>query len=80
MEKSVRKGKLAETAVQVLDPISVPTEKREVYITVKETAEFLRLSEISIRRLLTKKKLRRFKCGARTLIRLKDAEALIREA
>lgn len=52
----------------------------EEYLTVKETAVFLKMSEVSIRRFLTEGKLRRFKCGARTLIRLRDAQALIREA
>ena len=50
------------------------------FITVKEAAAILKLSEISIPRFLTQKKLRRFKVGARTLIRLSEAMSLIREA
>jgi excisionase family DNA binding protein len=50
------------------------------FITVKEAAALLKLSEISIRRFLTQKKLRRFKVGARTLIRQTEAMSLIREA
>lgn len=58
----------------------IATQTREVYLTVRETAAFVKLSEISIRRLLTQKKLKRFKCGGRTLIRQSEAEALIKEA
>jgi excisionase family DNA binding protein len=50
------------------------------FITVKEAAALLKLSDISIRRFLTQKKLRRFKVGARTLIRVSEAMSLIREA
>jgi excisionase family DNA binding protein len=49
------------------------------FITVKEAAGILKLSEISVRRFLTKRKLKRFKAGARTLIRLSEVLALIRE-
>jgi predicted transcriptional regulator len=52
----------------------------EKYLTVRECAEFLRISEATVRYYLTKKMLRRFKVGARTVIRLRDAEALVREA
>jgi excisionase family DNA binding protein len=48
------------------------------FITCKETASLLKLSEISIRRLLTKKKLKRYKVGARTLILKSEALGLIR--
>ena len=49
------------------------------FITCKEAASLLKLSEISIRRLLTQKKLKRYKVGARTLIRTSEALALIHE-
>lgn len=52
----------------------------EDFLTCRETSELLRLSEISVRRLLTEKKLKRYKIGARTLIRKSEALALIREA
>lgn len=52
--------------------------KADEYITVRETAAMLRLSEISIRRMLTQKKLKRFKCGARTLIKRSEALSLIK--
>jgi len=50
------------------------------FLTCKETAELLKVHEISIRRLLTQKKLKRYKFGARTLIRKSEALALIRVA
>jgi excisionase family DNA binding protein len=49
-----------------------------VYITVREAAELLRLSEISIRRYLTKKILARYKAGGRTLLRRDDVVAMIK--
>lgn len=59
---------------------STAGEPEQKFLTVRETAAFLKLSEISIRRFLTQRKLKRFKVGSRTLIRLQDAESLIREA
>jgi excisionase family DNA binding protein len=50
------------------------------FITCKECASLLKLSEISIRRLLTQKKLKRFKIGARTLVRREEALSLIHES
>ena len=50
------------------------------YVTVREAARLLKLSEISIRRFLTQKKLRRFKIGSRTLILHAELIGLIREA
>jgi excisionase family DNA binding protein len=50
------------------------------FITCKEAALLLKLSEITIRRFLTQKKLKRYKVGTRTLILQADALALIREA
>ena len=49
-----------------------------LYITVAEAADFLRLSEISIRRYLTKKILKRYKVGARTLLRRDEVLGLIK--
>jgi len=56
---------------------SYPGDK---YINVKEAAALLRLSEISIRRLLWKKKLTRYKAGGRTLLRQSQVMGLIHEA
>jgi len=50
------------------------------FITCKEAAALLKLSEISIRRFLTQKKLRRYKVGARTLLRHDEVLGLVREA
>ena len=52
----------------------------ETYLSVREAAQTLHLSEISIRRFLTKKKLKRFKAGARTLLLRSEVLGLIREA
>jgi excisionase family DNA binding protein len=60
-------------------PTALATSRPE-FITCKEAASLLKLSEISIRRFLTQKKLKRYKVGSRTLVRLSDALALIREA
>jgi excisionase family DNA binding protein len=51
----------------------------EVYLTVREAAQLLRLSEISVRRFLTLKKLKRFKAGARTLLLESEVRGLIKE-
>lgn len=60
-------------------PITESSSGQE-FITCKEAALLLKLSEISIRRMLTQRKLKRYKVGARTLIRLSEARGLIREA
>jgi excisionase family DNA binding protein len=49
------------------------------FLTCKETGELLKVHEISVRRLLTQKKLKRYKFGARTLIRKSEVLALVRE-
>jgi len=48
-------------------------------ISVKEAADILRLSEISVRRFLTQQKLRRYKAGGRTLLKLTEVLSLIKE-
>jgi excisionase family DNA binding protein len=50
------------------------------FLTCREVSALLKLSEISIRRLLTEKKLKRYKVGARTLILKSEALSLIRAA
>jgi excisionase family DNA binding protein len=45
--------------------------------TCKEIAELMRISEISVRRMLTKKQLTRYKFGSRTLVRLSEALGLV---
>lgn len=49
------------------------------YVSVKEAARLLKISEIGIRRFLTQKKLRRFKVGARTILLQSEVLSLIRE-
>lgn len=51
----------------------------EEFLTVREGAALLKLSEVSIRRYLTQKKLRRFKVGGRTLLMRGDVLGLVRE-
>lgn len=53
-------------------------EETTPYVTVSESAEILRLSEISIRRYLTKKILARYKVGGRTLLRRDEVLALVK--
>ncbi len=50
------------------------------YLSVAEAADLLRISKVSIRRYLGMGKLKKFKVGARTLIRREDVLALVREA
>ncbi len=51
----------------------------EEFLTVREGAALLRLSEVSIRRYLTLKKLRPFKVGSRPLLKRGDVLGLVRE-
>jgi excisionase family DNA binding protein len=46
---------------------AVEKEERQ-YITVAQASEILHLTDVSIRRMLTQKKLKRFKVGSRTLL------------
>jgi excisionase family DNA binding protein len=57
-----------------------PSTTREDFITCKEAAAAVKLSEISIRRMLTKGRLTRYKIGARTLISVSELFALIRKS
>ena len=68
--KTVRGGKMIKATVSSDDP---------EFINVREAAALLRLSEISIRRLLWKKQLKRFKAGGRTLVKRSQVLSLIRE-
>jgi excisionase family DNA binding protein len=49
------------------------------YLTIKEMAKFVNVSQAKIRLDLTKGRLKRYKYGQRTLIRLDDALSQIRE-
>lgn len=50
------------------------------YLSCKEAAELVRLSEISVRRMLTRGTLKRYKLGARTLVSRSELMSLIRVA
>jgi len=50
------------------------------FLSVREGAAFSKVSEITLRRWLTQKKLRRYKIGSRTLIKASDLAGLIHEA
>ncbi len=83
---SVERGKTQSSKPNVVSAelLERVQQERDQMISVRECAALLRLSEVSIRRYLWKGKLRRFKVGngrgGRTLISLRDALALIREA
>jgi len=49
------------------------------FLTTREAAAILKLSEISIRRFLTLRKLKRYKVGSRTLLNAVEVRALVRE-
>jgi len=70
------------TAAQASSTLgSVPDSERLVTISV--AADFLSVSQVTIRRYLTHKKLRRFKVGGpygRTLVKMGDVLGLVREA
>jgi hypothetical protein len=51
----------------------------ERLVTVQWAADFLSLSDVSIRRYLTIKRLRRFKVGGRTLVKVGDLLKLVHE-
>jgi len=56
-------------------------EDPEQFISVRECAALLRVSEVTVRRYLWQKRLKRYKvCAGRTLVKVGDALALIREA
>jgi len=69
---------MPKTTVSTAEPSN--TASRPEFVTCKEAASMVKLSEVSIRRFLTKGKLRRYKVGSRTLIRLSEVLGLIREA
>lgn len=54
--------------------------QQDRFLHVNEAMEISRLSEVTIRRYLGNGKLRRYKAGRRTLIKLSDVLGLIREA
>jgi excisionase family DNA binding protein len=65
---------MAATATQTaINPASL-----QQFVTCKEASQLLKLSEVSIRRFLTQKKLRRYKCGSRTLLKLSEVLGLVR--
>lgn len=62
------------------DPANVNATTEPKFITIKQAAAFSTMSDVSIRRFLTRKKLTRYKLGSRTLIRLSELLAMIHEA
>lgn len=55
-------------------------EENSEFIAVSEARRLTRSSEATIRRYLTLKKLKRYKFGARTLVKRSELLGLIREA
>lgn len=58
----------------------VASQSGAEFLSVAQAASILQISEVSIRRYLGQKRLRRFKVGSRTLLRREDVLALVREA
>ena len=59
---------------------SVASDRAESqFLSIQEAAELLRVSQVSIRRYLGQGRLKRFKVGARTLLRHDDVMSLVRE-
>jgi excisionase family DNA binding protein len=73
------KKKLVETTVRKPTAQEAAIDSA-TFLTCKQAAEILKMSEITVRRFLTHKKLRRFKSGSRTLVSRAEVLALIREA
>lgn len=61
-------------------PTKAEVSETERMLSVREAAQLQRRLEVSVRRDMTNGKLRRFKCGGRTLLRLSDVLGQIREA
>ena len=55
----------------------VVTERKSEFISVPAAAEWLSVSQPTIWRFLTKKRLRRYKVGARTLVSFEDVQKLV---
>jgi Helix-turn-helix domain len=59
--------------------LAATQEAAERLVSIPWAAEFLSVSEVTVRRHLTQKRLRRFKAGGRTLVKVADLMALVRE-
>lgn len=63
-------------------PKNIPPTQKPVegpFLSVSEAAQLLTISRVSIRRYLGMGKLKKYKVGARTLLRRDDVLALVRE-
>lgn len=56
-----------------------PFGNPEAFVSIPGAAGLIHISEASVRRYLTQKKLRRFKVGGRTLVKISDVLGLVRE-
>jgi excisionase family DNA binding protein len=70
---------MSKTALAKSTASSATLAPSGAYVSVKEAARLLKISEISVRRFLTLKRLRRFKVGSRTLVLQSEVLALVRE-
>jgi excisionase family DNA binding protein len=75
-EVQVMKNKSSDSPNSVL---AATLDAAERLVSIPWAAEFLSVSEVTVRRHLTQKRLRRYKCGGRTLVKVGDLQALIRE-
>lgn len=50
------------------------------FVSIPTAAKYLSVSTPTVRRFLTQKRLRRFKCGSRTLLLFDEVKGLVQEA
>jgi hypothetical protein len=76
LEANVPEVKMTKAAI----PAAVerrPTDSE--YVGITQAAQIIQVSEATIRRFLTQRKLKRFKIGARTIVKRSEVIGLIRE-
>jgi hypothetical protein len=66
-------------AVEAAEVNNGANSAAEKLVTVPAGADLLSVSQVTIRRYLTQKKLRRFKVGGRTLVKVGDLMNLVKE-
>ncbi len=76
--KTKRKARFTEAPAVVLQHSPRLTDGQAEYMSVKTAATFLSLSDITIRRLLTQKRLTRFKAAGRTLVSAAEVRDLVK--
>lgn len=59
-------------------PVMLSGASQPQFVSIPEAASLLRISTVSIRRYLGQKRLKRYKCGSRTLIDRAELMGLVR--